>query len=73
MLNTFGIFGLGFLAGSIIIAVLVIIFVFELIMFINAIRNPVMTNTTKALWLVGMLLIHPFVAIAYYFTDYKRQ
>ena len=55
-----------------ILALLLAILVFEVAMIISAIRNQHITGSTRALWIVGMLLIHPFVAIAYYFTDYKK-
>ncbi len=47
------------------------ILAFEIWMFVDAIRNPHMELTEKTLWLVGMFLIHPFVAIVYYF--YSRS
>lgn len=51
----------------------VLIFIFELLMFINAIRNTTISDNRKILWIIGMLFVHPFVAIAYYFTDYKNN
>ena len=41
-------------------------------MIVNAITNKHISDTARVLWVIGMLLIHPFVAIAYYFTDYKK-
>ena len=35
-------------------------------------HNPNIDSTARILWLVGMVLLHPFVAIVYYFTDYKK-
>lgn len=46
---------------------------FEIYMFVDAIRNPRISNDRRILWLLGMLLLHPFVAIAYYYTDHKTQ
>jgi hypothetical protein len=46
---------------------------FEVWMFVNVIVNKNIDTTRKILWIIGMLLIHPFVAIGYYFTDYKRS
>lgn len=43
------------------------ILVFEILMFIDAIRNPHLDDKEKILWCLGMLLLHPFVAIFYYF------
>ncbi len=50
----------------VIIAIAVV--VFEIIMFVDAIRNPRLTDTEKILWCLGMFLIHPIVAIVYYFV-----
>jgi hypothetical protein len=73
MLHNFALLlGLGLSLGIIVILVLLTVFIFELAMFISAVRNKFITNNAKAFWILGMLLIHPFVAIAYYFTDYKK-
>lgn len=66
---------LGFSAGIVIAIVLVLLFIllFEIWMFVAAILNPHISNERRILWLVGMLLVHPFVAIAYYFTDHQRR
>jgi hypothetical protein len=45
---------------------------FEILMIVNAVNNASLSGTARAWWVVGMLLVHPFVAIAYYFTDYKK-
>lgn len=58
-------FGLGI--GAIFILILLAILIFEVWMFVDAIRNPRLTDTERLLWCLGMLFIHPFVAIAYYF------
>jgi hypothetical protein len=42
-------------------------------MLISAVRNQHITTSIKVLWIVGMFIIHPLVAIAYYFTDYKKM
>lgn len=49
------------------------VLVFEVFMLVSAIRNPFITPTARALWIVGMLLVHPVVAIVYYFTDYQKR
>jgi hypothetical protein len=46
---------------------LALILAFEIWMFVDAIRNPRLTDVQRLLWCAGMLLIHPFVAIFYYF------
>jgi hypothetical protein len=72
MLSNFAFLGLSPALGVIVIIVLLAILVFEIAMFISVIQNKFITGNTKALWIVGMLLIHPLVAIAYYFTDYNK-
>lgn len=49
------------------------IFAFEIWMFIDAIRNAHLTDVQRLLWCAGMLLIHPFVAIAYYVLEYQNR
>lgn len=58
-------------ATALILIVLALILVFEVWMFVDVLKNTALTNETRLLWAFGMLLIHPFVAIAYYFTDHK--
>jgi hypothetical protein len=67
------IFGLSTPLGLIVIVILLAIFAFEIAMLVSAIVNKHISTTAKVLWIVGMLLLHPFVAIAYYFTAYKKQ
>ena len=64
---------LGVFPKIIIGIVLLVIFIFEVVMFINAIVNKKISNDRRALWIIGMVFIHPFVAIGYYFTDYKKS
>lgn len=52
--------------------VAVALLAFEILMIVNAIRNVKLSASAKAWWVVGMFLVHPFVAIAYYFVEYKR-
>lgn len=73
MLTNFALFGLTGISLAILLIVLFLIFVFELAMLISAIRNKHITTNTKVLWIVGMFILHPFVAIAYFFTDYKKE
>lgn len=72
MLNNFAFLGLSPALSVIVIIVLALIFIFEVWMLISAITNKAISGTSKGLWILGMLLLHPFVAIAYYFTDYKK-
>lgn len=63
---------LGIIGWTIFVILLVLVFIFEIWMIISAITNNKITGTAKALWVIGMLLIHPIVAIIYYFTDFKK-
>jgi hypothetical protein len=49
------------------------ILVFEILMFVDVIKNPKLTDSERILWAIGMLLVHPFVALAYYFTAYSKR
>jgi len=53
-----------FIAAAVV--VLAIILAFEVWMFVDAARNPRLTDGQRLAWCLGMLLIHPFVAIFYY-------
>lgn len=50
-----------------------LLFAFKVWMIIDAGLNKELDDRTKTLWLLGMLLIHPFVAIAYFFAEYRRR
>jgi hypothetical protein len=49
------------------VVLLVLTLAFEVWMFVDAVQNPRLTDTQRVLWCAGMLLVHPFVAVAYYF------
>jgi hypothetical protein len=49
--------------------ILAIVLAFEIWMFVDAARNPRLSDKGRLLWCLGMLLVHPFVAIFYYFTS----
>jgi hypothetical protein len=55
------------------VVLFIAIFVFELMMLIDAIKNPRLTTNNRILWIVGMLLVHPFVAIVYYFVERRNS
>ena len=46
---------------------------FEIWMLVDVIKNPSLGNGEKALWVIGMFLVHPFVAIAYYLYSRYAQ
>ncbi len=56
-----------------IIILLLIILAFEIWMFVDVIINKNISDRNKIWWVIGMLLVHPFVAIAYYLTDRKKR
>lgn len=72
MLSNFAILGLPVARALVLLVVLLVVLAFEIAMFISMIRNKRLSQNEKALWIVGALLIHPFVAIAYYFVEYKK-
>jgi hypothetical protein len=57
----------------IIIVIAILIFAFEIWMIVDAAINREITDKAKAWWIIGMLIIHPFVAIAYFFTDHRKR
>jgi hypothetical protein len=50
----------------------VLVLAFEIAMFIDAVRNAQLTDAERLLWCAGMLVVHPFVAIAYYVLEYQN-
>jgi hypothetical protein len=72
MVSNFALFRLTGASLALVLVVLFLVLVFEIAMLINAIRNKHITSNAKVLWIVGMFILHPFVAIAYFFTDYKK-
>ncbi len=57
------------LTGLLVAAILA----FEIWMFVDAVTNRRLTDTEKILWCIGMLIFHPFVAIAYYLVVYMKK
>jgi hypothetical protein len=55
------------------IAAAIAVLVFEIKMFISVLRNEYITENVKIAWIIGMVLVHPFVAGAYYVTDYTKR
>ncbi len=52
--------------------ILLAIIGFEVWMFVHAIQNDQISSNTRLLWIIGMLLVHPIVAIVYYCTDRNK-
>lgn len=57
----------------IIIIVAILIAAFEVWMIVDVAINKKLSDKAKAWWIIGMVLIHPIVAIVYFFTDRKKQ
>lgn len=73
MTNIFSFLGLGLALSLAVILALLLIFAFEIWMFVDVITNKAISDTAKVLWVVGMVLVHPIVAIVYYFTDHQKN
>jgi hypothetical protein len=58
--------------STVALIIVALILVFEIMMIISAIKNRAISDKARILWVIGMLLIHPIVAIIYYFTDHKK-
>lgn len=63
---------LAFSALAILTIIVLAILIFEIAMFVSVIKNDRITTEIKLLWVLGMILFHPFVAIVYYFTDHQK-
>ncbi|HUC95863.1 MAG TPA: hypothetical protein VMR76_02805 [Candidatus Saccharimonadia bacterium] len=57
----------------IIIVVALLIAAFEIWMIVDVALNKKISDKAKTWWIVGMVIIHPFVAIAYFFTDHRKR
>jgi hypothetical protein len=65
---------LGLVGSVLILATLgiLVLLAFEIWMIISAVTNTHISDGARVLWVIGILLIHPIVAIIYYFTDYQK-
>ena len=61
------------LLPPLLILLVLIVLIFEVWMFVDAIQNPELTQTDRLLWCLGMVFIHPIVAIAYYFVVFSKR
>jgi hypothetical protein len=64
--------GISLFVFVLLILLLLAIVIFEVWMFVSVINNKYISDLTKILWMVGMLVLHPFIAVAYYVTDNKH-
>lgn len=54
---------------ALIILALLLVLAFELWMLVDCITNKKVPTPHKVWWIVGMFLVHPLVAIAYFFAS----
>jgi heme/copper-type cytochrome/quinol oxidase subunit 4 len=71
MITDFAALPLG-LPVILIFLIALVLLIFEVYMFVHVIRNKYITPNVRTIWIIGMLIIHPFVAIAYALTDFKK-
>ena len=45
---------------------------FEIAMFLDILKNPKLDSTQRLIWAFGMLLLHPIIAVVYYFAAHSR-
>lgn len=57
----------------IVIVVAILLLAFEIWMIVDAAINKKLSDKAKAWWIIGMLLVHPFVAVVYFFTDRRKR
>jgi len=57
---------------TIFVLVLAAILWFEVAMFLDVLRNRKLSDNEKILWVLGMFLLHPIIAIVYYFVAHTR-
>jgi hypothetical protein len=42
-------------------------------LIVDAALNKGITDKAKTWWIIGMFIIHPIVAIVYFFTDHRKR
>jgi hypothetical protein len=57
----------------IIIVAALLIAAFEIWMIVDVALNKKISDKSKVWWIIGMVIIHPFVAIFYFFTDHRKR
>lgn len=65
-------FGSLTLLALILILLAAVVLAFEVWMFVSALQNPRLNDSQRLIWCIGMVLVHPFVAIAYYFMEHTK-
>jgi len=57
----------------ILILITSLIAVFEVWMLVDVAINKKISDKAKTWWVIGMVAIHPVVAIVYFFTDRRKS
>ncbi len=57
----------------IIILAALLISAFEIWMIVDVAINKKISDKAKTWWIIGMVIIHPFIALVYFFTDRRKQ
>jgi hypothetical protein len=56
-----------------IVLVALLLVAFEIWMLVDAALNKKISDQAKTWWIIGMILVHPIVAIVYFFTDHRKR
>jgi hypothetical protein len=56
-----------------IVVVALLFLAFEIWMIIDVALHKNLSDKAKIWWIIGMLIIHPFVALVYFFTDHRKR
>lgn len=51
----------------------VAVVIFEIIMFIDIIKNKKLTDIEKILWALGFIFFHFIISVIYFFTAYSKR
>ena len=65
--------GFGFGAAMFFMLLIFLILTFEIWMLVDVIKNTKISAEERAIWIIGMLLVHPFVAVFYYFLRSRNK
>jgi hypothetical protein len=57
----------------VLIVIALLILAFEVWMIVDAALNKKISSKAKTWWIIGMVIVHPFVAIVYFFTDHRKR
>lgn len=65
-------FGIG-KVEALLVSIIVLVFAFEIWMLVECLNDKKLKTYEKVWWVVGMFLVHPFVAIAYFIVSRTRS